>query len=52
MNELSEHFRGPVVLTGGMTDLRELDDSACREVSGFGSFFVFSGKRRGTNFIS
>ena len=47
--DVSPDFDGPIVLTGGMTDLDELKDPATKNISGIvmGSFFVFSGKRRG-----
>ncbi len=47
--EVSSDFDGPIVLTGGMTDLDELREPAAKNISGIaaGSFFVFSGNRRG-----
>jgi imidazole glycerol-phosphate synthase subunit HisF len=49
ITEVSPAFVGPVVVTGGMLDLDELSGPGAKNISGIaaGSFFVFSGKRRG-----
>jgi cyclase len=49
ISEVSSAFVGPIVVTGGMHSLDELNGSAAKNISGIaaGSFFVFSGKRRG-----
>ena len=48
--EVSSDFDGPIVVTGGMFNLNELNEQEAKNISGIaaGSFFVFSGsKRRG-----
>ena len=49
ISEISPAFVGPIVVTGGMSGIDELNGSAAKNISGIaaGSFFVFSGKRRG-----
>lgn len=47
--DVSARFKGPVILSGGMRDLTELQGSLKLNISGFagGSFFIFAGSRRG-----
>jgi len=49
VKEVTDKFKGPVVVSGGLSDLSELDNDLSKNISGFaaGSFFVFSGTRRG-----
>lgn len=49
ISEVSPAFVGPIVVTGGMLDLDELHGPGAKNISGIaaGSFFVFSGKRKG-----
>ena len=47
--EISDAFIGPVLLSGGFSGLDEISDTIRPYISGVagGSFFVFSGRRRG-----
>lgn len=49
VNEVSSNFKAPIILSGGLSELSELDNEVCKAISGIaaGSFFVFSGQRRG-----
>tara|TARA_B110001450_G_scaffold256874_1_gene289213 strand:+ start:115 stop:867 length:753 start_codon:yes stop_codon:yes gene_type:complete len=49
VKEVSSSFKGPIVVSGGLRDLSELENDIAKNISGFaaGSFFVFSGSRRG-----
>ena len=49
IKEVTSEFKGPIVISGGLQDLSELDNDLSKNLSGIaaGSFFVFSGSRRG-----
>ncbi len=48
VDEISKNFNGPIILSGGLKKLEECDQIS-QNISGFaaGSYFVFSGERRG-----